>query len=453
MEFKSTYLQKVYDGLEQRNAEQKEFLQAVAEVLESLEPVVAANPKLEELGVIERIVEPERIIQFRVSWVDDNGKVQVNRGYRVQFNSAIGPYKGGLRLHPSVNLSVIKFLGFEQIFKNSLTTLPIGGGKGGSDFDPKGKSDMEIMRFCQAFMTELSKHIGADTDVPAGDIGVGGREIGFMYGQYKRLRNEFTGVLTGKGLSYGGSLARTQATGYGACYFTQEMLKSVKNDSFEGKTVAVSGAGNVAIYAIEKAQQLGAKPVTCSDSTGWIYDPEGIDVELLKEVKEVKRARLTEYATARPSAEYHEKKNGEHGVWQYKVDIALPCATQNELNEDDAKMLIDNGVIAVAEGANMPSTPEAVLAFQKAGVLFGPAKAANAGGVATSALEMSQNSERLHWSFEEVDSKLENIMKGIFHACDDASKKYGMEGNFVAGANIAGFEKVADAMIAQGIAY
>ncbi len=453
MEFKSAYLQRVYDGLEKRNAEQKEFLQAVAEVLESLEPVVAANPKLEELGVIERIVEPERIIQFRVSWVDDNGKVQVNRGYRVQFNSAIGPYKGGLRLHPSVNLSVIKFLGFEQIFKNSLTTLPIGGGKGGSDFDPKGKSDMEIMRFCQAFMTELSKHIGADTDVPAGDIGVGGREIGFMYGQYKRLRNEFTGVLTGKGLSYGGSLARTQATGYGACYFTEEMLKSVKNDSFKGKTVAVSGAGNVAIYAIEKAQQLGAKPVTCSDSTGWIYDPEGIDVELLKEVKEVKRARLTEYAAARPSAEYHEKKNGEHGVWQYKVDIALPCATQNELNEDDAKMLIDNGVIAVAEGANMPSTPEAVLAFQKAGVLFGPAKAANAGGVATSALEMSQNSERLHWSFEEVDSKLEGIMKGIFHACDEASKKYGMEGNFVAGANIAGFEKVADAMIAQGIAY
>ncbi|SCW64660.1 glutamate dehydrogenase (NADP+) [Lachnospiraceae bacterium C10] len=453
MKFESSYLQRVYDGLEQRNAEQKEFLQAVAEVLESLEPVVAANPKLEELGVIERIVEPERIIQFRVSWVDDNGKVQVNRGYRVQFNSAIGPYKGGLRFHPSVNLSVIKFLGFEQIFKNSLTTLPIGGGKGGSDFDPKGKSDMEIMRFCQAFMTELSKHIGADTDVPAGDIGVGGREIGFMYGQYKRLRNEFTGVLTGKGLSYGGSLARTQATGYGACYFTQEMLKSVKNDSFEGKTVAVSGAGNVAIYAIEKAQQLGAKPVTCSDSTGWIYDPEGIDVELLKEVKEVKRARLTEYAAARPSAEYHEKKNGEHGVWQYKVDIALPCATQNELNEDDAKMLIDNGVIAVAEGANMPSTPEAVLAFQKAGVLFGPAKAANAGGVATSALEMSQNSERLHWTFEEVDSKLEGIMKGIFHACDEASKKYGLEGNFVAGANIAGFEKVADAMIAQGIAY
>ena len=453
MAFKSSYLQRVYDGLVERNGEQKEFLQAVYEVLESLEPVVAANPKLEEEGVIERIVEPERIIMFRVSWVDDNGKVQVNRGYRVQFNSAIGPYKGGLRLHPSVNLSVIKFLGFEQIFKNSLTTLPIGGGKGGSDFDPKGKSDREIMRFCQSFMTELAKHIGADTDVPAGDIGVGVREIGYLYGQYKRLRNEFTGVLTGKGLTYGGSLARTEATGYGVCYFTQEMLKSTKNTSMEGKTVAVSGAGNVAIYAIQKAYQLGAKPVTCSDSTGWIYDPEGIDVELLKEVKEVKRARLSEYAAARPSAEYHEKKNGEHGVWQYKVDIALPCATQNELNEEDAKMLIANGVMAVSEGANMPSTPEAVAAFQKAGVLFGPAKAANAGGVATSALEMSQNSERLHWTFEEVDSKLEGIMKGIFHACDDASKKYGLEGNFVAGANIAGFEKVAEAMIAQGISY
>ncbi len=453
MEFKSKYLQEVYDGLEARNGEQKEFLQAVSEVLESLEPVVEQNPKIQECGIIERLVEPERVIMFRVSWVDDNGKVQVNRGYRVQFNSAIGPYKGGLRLHPSVNLSVIKFLGFEQIFKNSLTTLPIGGGKGGSDFDPKGKSDNEIMRFCQSFMTELSKHIGADTDVPAGDIGTGAREIGFMYGQYKRLRNEFTGVLTGKGLSYGGSLARTEATGYGACYFTQEMLKTAKNDSFEGKTVAVSGSGNVAIYAIEKAYQLGAKPVTCSDSTGWIYDPEGIDLDLLKEVKEVKRARLTEYAAKRSSAEYHEKKNGEHGVWQYKVDIALPCATQNELDENDAKMLIDNGVIAVAEGANMPSTPEAVIAFQNAGILFGPAKAVNAGGVATSALEMSQNSERLHWSFEEVDSKLEGIMKGIFHACDDAAKKYGMEGNYVAGANIAGFEKVADAMIAQGVAY
>lgn len=453
MKFESSYLQRVYDGLESRNAEQKEFLQAVAEVLESLETVVAANPELERWGIIERIVEPERIIQFRVSWVDDNGKVQVNRGYRVQFNSAIGPYKGGLRLHPSVNLSVIKFLGFEQIFKNSLTTLPIGGGKGGSDFDPKGKSDMEIMRFCQAFMTELEKHIGADTDVPAGDIGVGGREIGFMYGQYKRLRNEFTGVLTGKGLTYGGSLARTEATGYGLCYYTQEALKSLRNTDFNGKTVAVSGAGNVAIYAIQKAYQLGGKPVTCSDSTGWIYDPEGIDVDLLKEVKEVKRARLTEYAAARPSAEYHEKKNGEHGVWSVKCDIALPCATQNELDENDAKMLIDNGVLAVCEGANMPSTPAAIEALKKAGVLFGPAKAANAGGVATSALEMSQNSERLHWTFEEVDEKLQHIMTGIVHNSLDAAAKYGLDGDLVAGANIAGFEKVADAMIAQGVAY
>ncbi len=453
MKFESSYLQRVYDGLESRNAEQKEFLQAVAEVLESLEPVVAANPELERWGIIERIVEPERIIQFRVSWVDDNGKVQVNRGYRVQFNSAIGPYKGGLRLHPSVNLSVIKFLGFEQIFKNSLTTLPIGGGKGGSDFDPKGKSDMEIMRFCQAFMTELEKHIGADTDVPAGDIGVGGREIGFMYGQYKRLRNEFTGVLTGKGLTYGGSLARTEATGYGLCYYTQEALKSLRNTDFNGKTVAVSGAGNVAIYAIQKAYQLGGKPVTCSDSTGWIYDPEGIDVDLLKEVKEVKRARLTEYAAARSSAEYHEKKNGEHGVWSVKCDIALPCATQNELDENDAKMLIDNGVLAVCEGANMPSTPAAIEALKKAGVLFGPAKAANAGGVATSALEMSQNSERLHWTFEEVDEKLQHIMTGIVHNSLDAAAKYGLDGDLVAGANIAGFEKVADAMIAQGVAY
>lgn len=451
MKFKSSYLQSVYDGLESRNAEQKEFLQAVAEVLESLEPVVDAKPELEKWGIIERIVEPERIIQFRVSWVDDNGKVQVNRGYRVQFNSAIGPYKGGLRLHPSVNLSVIKFLGFEQIFKNSLTTLPIGGGKGGSDFDPKGKSDMEIMRFCQAFMTELEKHIGADTDVPAGDIGVGAREIGFMYGQYKRLRNEFTGVLTGKGLTYGGSLARTQATGYGLCYYTQEALKCLRNTDFQNKTVAVSGAGNVAIYAIEKAYQLGGKPVTCSDSTGWIYDPEGIDVALLQEVKEVKRARLTEYAAARPSAEYHEKKNGEHGVWSVKCDIALPCATQNELDENDAKMLVENGVLAVCEGANMPSTPEAVEVFKKAGILFGPAKAANAGGVATSALEMSQNSERLHWTFEEVDEKLQHIMIGIVRNSLDAAKKYGLEGDLISGANIAGFEKVADAMLAQGV--
>ena len=453
MSFKSSYLQRVYDGLAERNAEQKEFLQAVYEVLETLEPVVEANPKLEQWGIVERIVEPERIIQFRVSWVDDAGKVQVNRGYRVQFNSAIGPYKGGLRLHPSVNLSIIKFLGFEQIFKNSLTTLPIGGGKGGSDFDPKGKSDMEIMRFCQAFMTELAKHIGADTDVPAGDIGVGGREIGFMYGQYKRLRNEFTGVLTGKGLSYGGSLARTEATGYGLCYYTQKALKELRNTDFTGKTVAVSGSGNVAIYAIQKVHQLGGKVVTCSDSTGWIYDENGIDVAVLKDVKEVKRARLTEYAAQVKTAQYFEKKNGEHGVWQYKVDIALPCATQNELNEEDAKMLIDNGVLAVCEGANMPSTPEAVAAFQKAGVLFGPAKAANAGGVATSALEMSQNSERLHWTFEEVDEKLKGIMEGIVMNSLDAAKKYGMEGNLVAGANIAGFEKVADAMLAHGIAY
>ena len=453
MKFESSYLQRVYDGLESRNAEQKEFLQAVAEVLESLEPVVAANPELERWGIIERIVEPERIIQFRVSWVDDNGKVQVNRGYRVQFNSAIGPYKGGLRFHPSVNQGIIKFLGFEQIFKNSLTGLPIGGGKGGSDFDPKGKSDREVMAFCQSFMTELCRHIGADTDVPAGDIGVGGREIGFMYGQYKRLRNEFTGVLTGKGLTYGGSLARTEATGYGLCYYTQEALKSLRNTDFNGKTVAVSGAGNVAIYAIQKAYQLGGKPVTCSDSTGWIYDPEGIDVDLLKEVKEVKRARLTEYAAARPSAEYHEKKNGEHGVWSVKCDIALPCATQNELDENDAKMLIDNGVLAVCEGANMPSTPAAIEALKKAGVLFGPAKAANAGGVATSALEMSQNSERLHWTFEEVDEKLQHIMTGIVHNSLDAAAKYGLDGDLVAGANIAGFEKVADAMIAQGVAY
>ena len=449
-----SYVDEVIEKVVANNPNEPEFHQAVEEVLSSLKPVVEKNEEVyKKAALLERMCEPERVIEFRVAWVDDNGQTQVNRGYRVQFNGAIGPYKGGLRFHPSVNLSIMKFLGFEQTFKNSLTTLPIGGGKGGSDFDPKGKSDNEIMRFCQSFMTELSKHIGADTDVPAGDIGTGAREIGYMYGQYKRLRNEFTGVLTGKGLSYGGSLARTEATGYGACYFTQEMLKTAKNDSFEGKTVAVSGSGNVAIYAIEKAYQLGAKPVTCSDSTGWIYDPEGIDLDLLKEVKEVKRARLTEYAANRSSAEYHEKKNGEHGVWQYKVDIALPCATQNELDENDAKMLIDNGVIAVAEGANMPSTPEAVIAFQKAGILFGPAKAVNAGGVATSALEMSQNSERLHWTFEEVDSKLEGIMKGIFHACDDAAKKYGMEGNYVAGANIAGFEKVADAMIAQGVAY
>ncbi len=450
MAFKSSYLQRVYDGLVERNGEQKEFLQAAYEVLESLEPVVAQNPKLEEEGVIERIVEPERIIMFRVSWVDDNGKVQVNRGYRVQFNSAIGPYKGGLRLHPSVNLSVIKFLGFEQIFKNSLTGLPIGGGKGGSDFDPKGKSDREIMRFCQSFMTELAKHIGADTDVPAGDIGVGGREIGYLYGQYKRLRNEFTGVLTGKGLTYGGSLARTEATGYGLCYYTEEMLNCMKNDSFKGKTVVVSGSGNVAIYATQKATQLGGKVVALSDSNGYIYDPNGVNLDVVKQIKEVERGRIKEYVDRVPGSTYTE---GCRGIWTIKCDIALPCATQNELDENGAKALIENGVIAVAEGANMPSTPEAVALFQSNGILFAPAKASNAGGVATSALEMSQNSERLHWTFEEVDGKLHDIMVNIFHACDDAAKKYGCEGNLVAGANIAGFEKVADAMIAQGVAY
>lgn len=450
MAIKNSYLQGIYDGLVERNGEQKEFLQAVSEVLESLEPVVEANPKLQEMGVIERLVEPERIVMFRVPWVDDNGKVQVNRGYRVQFNSAIGPYKGGLRFHPSVNLSVIKFLGFEQIFKNSLTTLPIGGGKGGSDFDPKGKSDMEVMRFCQSFMTELSKHIGADTDVPAGDIGVGGREIGFLYGQYKRLRNEFTGVLTGKGLTYGGSLARTEATGYGLCYYTEEMLKCMKSDSFKGKTVVISGSGNVAIYATEKATQLGGKVVALSDSNGYVYDPEGIQLDVVKQIKEVERGRIKEYAQRVSSATYTE---GCSGIWTIKCDVALPCATQNELDENSAKALIENGVIAVAEGANMPSTPEAIAAFQNAGILFGPAKASNAGGVATSALEMSQNSQRLSWTFEEVDEKLKGIMQNIFHASYDAAEKYGHKGDLVVGANIAGFEKVADAMLAQGVAY
>jgi glutamate dehydrogenase (NADP+) len=445
---KNEYLKGVLADLERRSGNEPEFLQAVTEVLESLEPVIESDPKYEKNGVIERIVEPERAILFRVSWVDDNGKVQVNRGYRVQFNSAIGPYKGGLRLHPSVNLSVIKFLGFEQIFKNSLTGLPIGGGKGGSDFDPKGKSDGEIMRFCQSFMTELAKHIGAD--VPAGDIGVGGREIGYMFGQYKRLRNEYTGVLTGKGLTYGGSLARTEATGYGLCYYTEEMLKCMKNDSFKGKTVVISGSGNVAIYANEKATALGAKVVAMSDSNGYIYDENGIDLAVVKQIKEVERGRIKEYAARVKGAKYVE---GCRGIWSVKCDIALPCATQNELNGEEAAMLIKNGVIAVAEGANMPSTPEAIEAFQKAGVLFGPAKAANAGGVATSALEMSQNSMRYSWTFEEVDEKLKNIMTGIFHNSYNAAEKYGMKGNLVAGANIAGFEKVATAMIAQGIAY
>ena len=450
MSFKSEYLQKVYDKVCARNAGEPEFQQAVREVLESLELVVEKNPAIIDTGVIDRIVEPERMIQFRVSWVDDAGKVQVNRGFRCQFNSAIGPYKGGLRLHPSVNASVIKFLGFEQIFKNSLTGLPIGGGKGGSDFDPKGKSDGEIMRFCQSFMTELSKHIGADTDVPAGDIGVGAREIGYLFGQYKRLRNEYTGVLTGKGLTYGGSLARKEATGYGVCYFTQEMLKTMKNTSFEGKTVVISGSGNVAIYATEKAQSFGAKVIALSDSSGYVVDPDGIKLDVVKQIKEVERGRISEYAKRVPGATFTE---GCRGIWSVKCDIALPCATQNELNGEEAAQLIANGVMAVAEGANMPSTPEAVEAFQKAGVLFGPAKAANAGGVATSALEMSQNSMRYSWSFEEVDAKLHDIMVGIFHNAYDAAKEFGVDGNLVAGANIAGFKKVSDAMIAQGVAY
>ena len=446
-----SYVDEVFQMVVEKNPAQPEFHQAVKEVLESLRVVIEANEEAyRKDALLERLVTPERQILFRVPWVDDKGQVHVNNAFRVQFNSAIGPYKGGLRLHPSVNLGIIKFLGFEQIFKNSLTGLPIGGGKGGSDFDPKGKSDREIMAFCQSFMTELYRHIGADTDVPAGDIGTGAREIGYMYGQYKRIKGLYEGVLTGKGLSYGGSLARTEATGYGLLYFTEEMLKSNGKD-IAGKTIAVSGAGNVAIYAIQKAEQLGAKVVTCSDSTGWIYDPEGIDVALLKEIKEVKRARLTEYAAARKSAEYHDKKAEGTNQWSVKVDIALPCATQNELSLEDAKTLVANGCFAVAEGANMPTTIEATEYLQKNGVLFAPGKASNAGGVATSALEMSQNSERLSWTFEEVDSKLKGIMVNIFHNLDDAAKKYGLDGNYVAGANIAGFLKVANAMTAQGI--
>ena len=442
-----SYVDEVLARVKTKNAAEPEFLQAVDEVLESIRPVVEANEELyKKEAILERITEPDRQFKFRVAWVDDNGQVQVNTGYRVQFNNAIGPYKGGLRLHPSVYLGIIKFLGFEQVLKNSLTGLPIGGGKGGSDFDPKGKSDREVMAFCQSFMTELSKYIGADVDVPAGDIGTGAREIGYLYGQYKRITGLYEGVLTGKGLSYGGSLARTEATGYGLLYMTEELLKSHGQD-IAGKTCVVSGAGNVAIYAIQKAHQLGAKCVTCSDSTGWIYDPEGIDVDLLKEVKEVKRARLTEYAAARPSAEYHEGR----GVWSVKCDIALPCATQNELLIDDAKALVANGCIAVCEGANMPTTLDATQYLQQNGVYFVPGKAANAGGVATSALEMSQNSERLSWTFEEVDAKLNQIMVNIYHNIDDAAKRYGKEGDYVAGANIAGFEKVVDAMLAQGV--
>ena len=442
-----SYVDEVLEYVNKKDYNEKEFLQAVGEVLNSLRPVIDANEKkFRKVALLERLIEPERILRFRVPWIDDKGQVHVNRGYRVQFNSAIGPYKGGLRLHPSVNLGIVKFLGFEQIFKNSLTGLPIGGGKGGSDFDPKGKSDREIMMFCQSFMTELCKVIGADTDVPAGDIGTGAREIGYMFGQYKRIRGTYEGVLTGKGLSFGGSLARTEATGYGLLYFTEEMLKCNGID-IKGKTVCVSGSGNVAIYAVEKAEMLGAKVVTVSDSTGWIYDKDGIDVALLKEIKEVKRARLTEYAAARPSAEYHEGR----GVWQIKCDIALPCATQNELLLDDAKMLVENGCIAVAEGANMPTTLEATKYLQQNGVMFAPGKAANAGGVATSALEMSQNSERISWTFEKVDKKLKDIMVNIYHNVDDAAKKYSLDGDYVSGANIAGFEKVADAMMAQGI--
>ena len=450
MAFKSAYLTEVYENVCSRDPDQPEFQQAVKEVLESLELVLERRPDLVDAGIIERIVEPERMIMFRVAWVDDSGKVQVNRGYRFQFNSAIGPYKGGIRLHPSVNASVIKFLGFEQVFKNSLTTLPMGGAKGGSDFDPKGKSDGEVMRFCQSFMTELSKHIGPDTDVPAGDIGTGAREIGYMYGQYKRLHNEVTGVLTGKGLTYGGSLARTEATGFGLCYFTQEMLKCMRGDSFAGKTVVISGSGNVAIYACQKATEYGAKVVALSDSNGYIHDPNGIDLAVVKQIKEVERGRIKEYADRVSGATYTE---GCSGIWSIPCDIALPCATQNEINGASADLLIKNGTTVVAEGANMPSTPEAIEKFQSAGVLFGPAKAANAGGVATSGLEMCQNSMRYSWTFEEVDAKLKGIMENIFHSAYDAAKEYGVEGNLVAGANIAGFLKVAEAMKAQGIAY
>ncbi|MFC3932561.1 NADP-specific glutamate dehydrogenase [Streptococcus dentapri] len=442
------YVASVFEKVKAQNGHEAEFLQAVEEVFESLVPVFDKYPKYIDENLLERLVEPERIVSFRVPWVDDKGQVQVNRGFRVQFSSAIGPYKGGLRFHPSVNQSIIKFLGFEQIFKNSLTGQPIGGGKGGSNFDPKGKSDNEIMRFCQSFMTELSKHIGADTDVPAGDIGVGGREIGYLYGQYKRLRNEYTGVLTGKGLNWGGSLTRTEATGYGAVYFAEQMLKA-RGEDFKGKVAVVSGAGNVAIYAVEKLHALGAKAVTVSDSSGYVYDPDGIDLELLKDIKEVKRERIVKYAEARPNAKFVAK--GEGSVWDVKADLAFPCATQNEINAEQAKTLVANGVISVSEGANMPSTLDAIDVFHGAGVSFGPAKAANAGGVAVSALEMAQNSGRTSWTFEEVDAKLYDIMKGIYENSAAAAKEFSQEGNLVVGANIAGFLKVADAMSAQGI--
>jgi len=448
MAFRTSYVTQVYETAAKRNAGEPEFLQAVKEVLESLEAVVEQDPSIEKSGILERLVEPERFIMFRVPWVDDKGNVQVNRGYRCQFNSAIGPYKGGLRLHPSVNASIIKFLGFEQTFKNSLTGLPMGGGKGGSDFDPKGKSDAEVMRFCQSFMTELQRHIGPDTDVPAGDIGVGAREVGFLFGQYKRIRDEFSGVLTGKGLSYGGSLVRTEATGYGLLYLTQEMLSCMKNQTMEGKTVVISGSGNVAIYAAQKAMTMGAKVVAMSDSAGYIHDPNGINLDVVKQIKEVERGRIKEYVSRVSGATYTE---GCRGIWGIPCDIALPCATQNELDEESAKKLVENGCIAVAEGANMPSTPEAIEVLQKNGVLFAPAQAANAGGVATSGLEMCQNSMRYSWTFEEVDKKLHDIMVGIFHNIYNAAEKYGMKDNLLAGANIAGFVKVADAMKWQGI--
>lgn len=446
MAIKNAYLLDLLKRTEKRNPGEPEFIQAVTEVFTSLEPVIEKRPDLVEAGVLERLVEPERQIMFRVPWTDDSGKVQVNRGFRVQFNSAIGPYKGGIRLHPSVYLGIIKFLGFEQVFKNSLTTLPMGGAKGGSDFDPKGKSDAEIMRFCQSFMTELCKYIGADCDVPAGDIGTGAREVGYMFGQYKRIRNEWVGVLTGKGLTYGGSLARKEATGYGLCYFTNEML-AANGSSFDGKTVLVSGSGNVAIYACEKAKTYGAKVVAMSDSNGYIYDKNGIDLAAIKQIKEVERKRIKEYLNYHKDAEYYE---GCKGIWTIPCDIALPCATQNEIDGESAKILIKNGCKCVSEGANMPSTPEAIDEYLASGILYGPAKAANAGGVATSGLEMSQNSIRLSWSFEEVDEKLHGIMKSIFKACDEAAKEYGMPGNYMAGANIAGFLKVAEAMKAQG---
>jgi len=443
---KSEYLNEVLETVKKKNPGEPEFIQAVTEVFTSLEPVIAARPDFEKAGIMERIVEPERMIVFRVPWVDDAGKVRVNRGWRIQFNSAIGPYKGGLRLHPSVNTSILKFLGFEQTFKNSLTTLPMGGAKGGSDFDPKGKSEGEIMRFCQSFMTELYRHIGPDCDVPAGDIGVGGREIGYMYGTYKRLTGQSCGILTGKGLTFGGSLARTEATGYGACYYTNEMLKK-NGKSYEGMKVIISGSGNVAIYANQKATSYGAKVIAMSDSNGYVYDPNGIVFEDIRQLKEVERKRIKEYAATHKTAEYHE---GCSGIWNIPCDIAMPCATQNEISGESAKALAKNGCFCVAEGANMPSTPEAIEVYFANKMLYGPAKAVNAGGVATSGLEMSQNSIRYSWTFDEVDEKLHNIMKSIFAACDSAAAEYGMPGNYMAGANIAGFLKVAEAMKAQG---